>query len=127
MMPGNRHSPARSRATRFSRTSSRTDRRLTRPAATAVRSSPRVEGLAEAIGHLISASPVKSQAPNPKLQIPSSKSQAPTTPNAHAPTQTPNTETEFEHWLGAALGIWALGMPWSLGFGAWDLTLRSKP
>src|SRR6476646_9452606 len=52
MMPGNIGCFARSRAIRFSRISSFTDRRATRAAPTAERSSESVEGSPEVIGHL---------------------------------------------------------------------------
>ena len=50
-------------------------------------------------------------------QIPSSKLQIPTT--SQLPSAKPNSQLEVR------LGSWELGVPWSLGFGAWELIYRS--
>src|SRR4051812_8572495 len=50
-------------------------------------------------------------------QVPTSKLQAPT----HSQRPTPTCARSF----GRLLGSWTLGAPWSLGCGAWDLTLEA--
>jgi hypothetical protein len=57
---------------------------------------------------------------NPKLQIPSSKARP--TSNAQVKTPNQNATRSLGGWFGSWFGIWQLGVPWSLGFGAWDLT-----
>ena len=68
-------------------------------------------------------------------QIPSSKSQIPTTPNSQGPKVNPNSQRptplcrvlRLGVALGFAVGIYTwdleVGSGWSLGFGAWDLSL----
>jgi hypothetical protein len=56
---------------------------------------------------------------NPKLQTPRSK--ALPTLNCQTNPQAKSQRLRVEFWCGC-LGSWRLGVPWSLGFGAWDLS-----
>ena len=57
---------------------------------------------------------------NPKLQIPNPNA-FPTSKSQAIPKTQFNRLKLIERGFGIWFGIWALGMRWDLGFGAWDL------
>src|SRR6478735_2699315 len=67
----------------------------------------------------------KFQAPNPKF-----KSQVPNSnPKSQIPIPSPKFKSQVPNLIPSPLprASWDLGLPWDLGFGAWDLDALNAP
>src|SRR5213594_3227776 len=75
-----------------------------------------------------SGAKLQAQIPNPKIQIPKSKSQNPNPKEIPRPKfQRASSQAllRFGFWDFFGFGFWSLGFRWSLVFGAWSFRVDS--